>query len=374
MMADKGSDLMNPASWTQIPYPVLSSYDTYQGNIGGGAHVGGHNSIVLDEYGNLALVYHARPYPDPHEGMSGAGGLFDPCRHTVVKSVNVAYDGTLVFNMTAEEELAAENKTVTATITVTGEGEPPVDIAVASVSLNKTSLTLEVKKSQTLKATVLPSNAANKKLTWKSDNEKVAKVDQSGKVTAVKAGTANITATSANGKRAVCHVTVKAAKVAVKSVKLSLKKATIGKGEALTLKAAVSPSNATSKKVAWKSSKASVAAVNSKGLVRGKKAGKAKITATADGKKASCTITVKAAPKKISLTAAKKTVKKGKSYQIKVKLPKNTASYKRTYTSSNKKVATVSASGKVKARKKGTATITVKAFNGKKARIKITVK
>ena len=37
MMADKGSDLMDPASWTNIPYPLLSSYDTYEGAIGGGA-------------------------------------------------------------------------------------------------------------------------------------------------------------------------------------------------------------------------------------------------------------------------------------------------------------------------------------------------
>ncbi|WP_440322184.1 family 43 glycosylhydrolase [Laedolimicola sp.] len=122
MMADKGSDLMDPESWTNIPYPLLSSYDTYEGQIGNGAHVGGgHNSIVLDEYGNLALIYHARPYPDPHTGQNGAGGLYDPCRHTVVKSIHVAADGALLFNMTAEEELNPAYKTVTATVTVTAD-------------------------------------------------------------------------------------------------------------------------------------------------------------------------------------------------------------------------------------------------------------
>lgn len=375
MMADKGSDLMDPASWTQLPYPALSSYDTYEGQIGGGAHVGGgHNSIVLDEYGNLALVYHARPYPDPHEGMSGAGGLFDPCRHTVVKSINVAYDGTLIFNMTAEEELASSNKTVTATVTITGSQEPPADKQVEKVTLNKTALTLTQGKSAALKATVTPSDAKDKSLTWKSSNEKVAKVSQSGKVTAIKAGTATITVTSVNGKKAACKVTVKAARIAVKSVKLNLKKATVGKGEKITLKATVSPSNATSKKVTWKSSKTSVAKVSSKGVVTARKGGTATITATADGKKATCKITVKAAPKKITLAASKKTIKRKKTFQIKVKLPKNTASYKMTYSTSNKKVATVSSSGKVKGLKKGTAVITVKTFNGKKAKIKITVK
>ena len=132
MMADKGSDLMNPDSWTHVTYPLLSSYDTDEGEIGGGAHVGGgHNSVVLDEYGNLALVYHARPYPDPHAGMSGSGGLYDPCRHTVVKGIHVAADGTLIFNMTAEEELNPKYKNIKATVTIENDVQtlPYVDVA-----------------------------------------------------------------------------------------------------------------------------------------------------------------------------------------------------------------------------------------------------
>ena len=83
---------------------------------------------------------------------------------------------------------------------------------------------------------------------------------------------------------------------------------------------------------------------------------------------------MKPAPKKITLNAKKKTLKKGKSFQIKVKLPKNTASNTIKYKSSNKKVASVSAKGKVKAVKKGKATITVTTFNKKNAKITFTVK
>ena len=77
-----------------------------------------------------------------------------------------------------------------------------------SVSLNKTSLTLDVGKSYTLTKTVSPSNAANKKCTWSSSNTSVATVDGNGKVTAKASGTATITVKTSNGKTATCKVTV----------------------------------------------------------------------------------------------------------------------------------------------------------------------
>lgn len=268
----------------------------------------------------------------------------------------------------------ANGKQDVCAVTVADAVQPPVKVT--GVSLNKKTLSLTVGKSQSLAATVSPANAADKSLKWSSSNKSVATVTQAGKVTAKKAGTATITVASVAepSVKATCKVTVKAAVVAVKKVTLKPTKATLGVKEKLTLKATVTPSNATSKKVTWKSDKKSVATVSSKGVVTAKKTGTAKITATAGGKKATCKITVKKAPSKLTLNAKKKTVKKGKTYQLKVKLPKNTASNKITYTTSNKKVATVSSAGKVKGIKKGTATITAKTFNGKKARIKITVK
>ena len=112
------------------------------------------------------------------------------------------------------------------------------------------------------------------------------------------------------------------------------------------------------------------------GKLTAKKAGKKAVTITAkvDGVSLTCKVTVKNAPKKISLNAKSKTLKKGKTFKIKVKFPKNTASNKLTYKSSNRKVAKVDTTGKVKAVKKGKATITVTTFNKKKAKLKITVK
>ena len=83
-----------------------------------------------------------------------------------------------------------------------------LQVVPTSVALNKTTLTLDTGKTSTLKATVYPSNAANKKCTWRSSNTSVATVDGNGKVTAKKAGTATITVKTSNGKTANCKVTV----------------------------------------------------------------------------------------------------------------------------------------------------------------------
>ncbi|WP_337099893.1 family 43 glycosylhydrolase [Paenibacillus sp. YIM B09110] len=117
MIADAGADMMDPASWTHLTYAALSSEDVV--NVEGiNPHCGpGHNSFAIDEYGNPINIYHARPEPDPHCGI-GAGGLHDPCRHTMVRAAHVAYDGTLILNMTAEEELAPAYKDIVMTVKV----------------------------------------------------------------------------------------------------------------------------------------------------------------------------------------------------------------------------------------------------------------
>ncbi len=112
-----------------------------------------------------------------------------------------------------------------------------------------------------------------------------------------------------------------------------------------------------------------------KGVVTPKKTGKATIKAiNKNGKVKVYKLTVKKAPKKISkVTPSKKILKKGKTCKLKVTLPKGTASTL-TFTSSNKKVATVNTKGVVKAKKKGKAVITVKTFNKKTKKVRITVK
>ena len=89
--------------------------------------------------------------------------------------------------------------------------EPPQTVAVSGVTLNKTTLALETGASETLIATVVPSNATNKAVLWSSNNGAVALVDNAtGTVTAVAAGATTITVMTADGgKTATCNVTVK---------------------------------------------------------------------------------------------------------------------------------------------------------------------
>ncbi len=367
---DETADMFDKNAWVKQPYPVLTSSDVP------GEYGPGHNSFTVDEDGNPIFVYHARGqqcYENKCE-WSNSSSLGDPCRDARLKRVHWAADGTPILKMSYQEELAEENRTVTATIKVesgnSGDNEKPTPVK--NITINKENVTLKPKEAVTLTAKIEPSTATNKKVIWNSKDQKVATVTQSGKVTAKAVGTTTITATTEDGGfTATCKVTVK---IPVTKVTLNKTKLTLGAKEKFTLKATIAPKNATNKTVKWISSKKSVATVSSKGVVTAKKTGKVTITAKADGKTKKCTITVKKAPKKISLNAKKKTLKKGKKFQIKVKLPKNTASNKITYKTSNKKVAIVSASGKVTAKKKGKATITATTFNKKKATLKITVK
>ena len=163
-------------------------------------------------------------------------------------------------------------------------------VPVSSVSLNKTSLNLNVGDKETLTASILPSDATIKTVTWSSDDPLIASVNN-GEITANSIGTTTIKAT-ADGKTATCSVTVSA--VSVTSISLSPTTKTIYVGQSFTLSATISPSNATNKNVTWTSSNNNVATVTSNGEVSGKANGTATITVkTEDGNKtATCSVSV----------------------------------------------------------------------------------
>ena len=278
---------------------------------------------------------------------------------TGVKAGTVSVKATVTYS---------NGKAGTATHNITVKAAPVV--TKVELKLSKATTTLEKGKTETLTATV--TGTTNTKVAWTTNAPAVATVAQDGTVTAVAKGEATITVTSDADKKvtATCKVTVTeptATETVVPVSKVTLnRKSTvyIVAGKKVTLAASVTPKNAKDKKVTWKSSKSSVASVSSKGVVSTKKnkTGKATITATAGGKKATVKVEVVKKATKAKKVTLKKTasLKKGETLALQATLSPKKATSTLKWSTSNKKVATVK-DGIVTGKAAGVATITVKA-------------
>ena len=254
---------------------------------------------------------------------------------------------------------------------------------ITSVHLNLTAITLDEGVSQTLRATINPSDTTDDTtLTWLSSNTNVATVDQEGKVTAVKEGVATITVTTVNGRRAECKITVNkpSENIPIESVSLDKTTLTLEEQEAETLVATINPSDTTDDKtLTWKSNNPEVATVDQEGKVTAVKEGTTTITVTTvNGKEATCTVTVTKKPVPIESVSLNKTTLTLEEQQAETLVatinPSDTTDDKTlTWKSNNPEVATVDQEGKVTAVKEGTTTITVTTVNGKEATCTVTV-
>ncbi|WP_455714130.1 Ig-like domain-containing protein, partial [Anaerosporobacter sp.] len=219
-----------------------------------------------------------------------------------------------------------------------------------------------------------PTTATDATITWTSTNKAVATVTAKGVVKGVAQGSTIIMAKLSNGEIAYCNVVVEEA---VTGLQLNYEKKTIYVDKTFTLKATVKPNGATNSGVTFSSSNKKVATVSSKGKVTGKKAGTAIITVTSKegGYKEHCVVTVKKHVTKIKLNYSSYKLGYKKSVQLKATVTTTASNKKLKWTSSNPSVATVSSSGKVKAKKYGTTTITAAATDGSgvKATCKIRV-
>ena len=237
-----------------------------------------------------------------------------------------------------------------------GGSDTPTVVPVTGVQLGSSSLSLEVGGSANLMATVLPSNATDKSISWSSSNSGVATVDNNGKVTAVAAGSAVITVTTTDGgKTATCTVTVTNPAVPVQSVSLDKTTLNLNVGENSTLLATVLPANADNKAVTWSSSNTAIATVDASG----------KVTAVAAG---TVTVTNPAVPvQSVSLNKTELSLNVGESVTLTATvLPENADNKAVTWSSSDAAVATVDSNGKVSAVAAGSAVITVKTTDGEK--------
>lgn len=282
-------------------------------------------------------------------------------------------------NVTARKAGAA-TITVKVAEKVTAVCKVTVISRVTGISMSETTVELKPGEKHQLEATVLPQNASNAEVTWYSDKESVAKVSQSGLVSAVSTGEATIhVVTSDGGKMATCLVKVG---TPVKGITLSISSKTLYVGDpSLDISATLTPANATDKSLEWSSSDPEVASIAPgaalHAVIKPLKPGKTTITATTKdgGFKADCEVTVKRHVSGVSLNKASLTLYVGETESLAATVAPEDASDKTVaWSSDNSAVASVS-NGKVTANKPGTAVIKVVTNDlSKEAACTVTVK
>lgn len=247
-------------------------------------------------------------------------------------------------------------------------------VSVSSVKLSATKLSMIKGSSKNLTATVQPTNAGDKSLSYTSSNPSIAKVNANGVITAKKAGKTVITVSSLDGskKTATCTVIVKnpTVKFNVTSMQIQKGKTT----EALTVAGLLKGDSVQT----YKSSNTAVVTVDEKGVLTAKKTGTANVSVTTKyGAKATCKVTVQKSAvvtNSISLSSDKMTLKKGQTATITVTRNPVNATDKISYKSSNKKIAFVDKTGVVTAQKKGSCEVTIKTSKGITQKVTIIVK
>lgn len=243
-----------------------------------------------------------------------------------------------------------------------------------SIVYEKTEM--DVRQEQQLRYIVDPSNMTVDDVEWTSNNEKIATVDENGKVTAKGSGTVYITAMSKSDSVLNDTISIKVADIPT-NVRMHLHQLQFELGETRQLGATVEPATAKNKNVLWSTSNASIVSVDQTGKITAVNEGKATIKVTTEEGRLTDTCEVIVYEQdvtkpgfesqvqgiKISKTSA--TLKKGETEQLEASVFPSTAMFQGvSWESSNPEVATVSSKGKVKAISSGIAVITVKSNDG----------
>ena len=266
---------------------------------------------------------------------------------------------------------------------VSGSLHVSVEVGVTSVALGAKTVTLFTgESSEPVTVTFKPENATCRDVTWSSADESIARVDENGVITGVKAGKTVIYAVSneahdakAKPKQAQVQVVVNQA---VTNILLG-GNIELAKGKSQKLTVTVFPEDATNKKVEWTSSNPDVVTVNASGAAMAKKVGTATVTCrTLDGSdlSASVKITVFQSVTGVKPDTTRSVITEGKTTSLTVTvLPADATNKGVTWTSSDHSVATVSQTGIVTAKSAGNCTITATSKDGseKKANFQVVV-
>ena len=289
---------------------------------------------------------------------------------STVNNANVSWksDNSSIASVDSSGKVTANKEGITLISVRSDNGkvatcEVKVTSELSNITLDKETVTLE--KNKKIKLNVLGTKS--KDLTWKSSDEKIAKVDSDGVVSTIDYGTAIINVITSNGLESSCIIYVKEEKILVKSIKINNSKERLYIGDNYSLKVTINPNNATNQSITFISSDNNVASIDKNGRIVAKKEGTVTITAkSSNGKISSFKLTIMSVPvTQIIINKAEETISIGKSFNISTKiLPSNATDQSLTYISNNNNVVTVDKNGKVTGIKPGKATITVKSNNG----------
>jgi len=325
---------------------------------------------------------------------TASGNLFSAKNSAKNSTINYNINNGAVSVGTVIAEFDKDNLTKTLTFTKTDDATPTragkhsenltftigVEDAktdVSSVAIDDKSTTALIKGGTLSLSATVDTDATDKTITWKSSDDTVASVDNTGKVTANKSGTAVITVTATNGTEDTADDKTDTITITVTNpangITLNKTALALTKGSNETLTATVDPTDADGT-VSWSSNNTSVATVDSNGKVTAVATGTATITATIGDKSAACEVTVTNPATGITLNSSTLALKKGNTGQLAATVTPNDADNKSvTWTSSNTNVATVDSSGKVTAVASGSATITATNASGQNATCAVTV-
>ena len=245
---------------------------------------------------------------------------------------------------------------------------------ITSLTLSDTEVTIPKSAGfYQLYAKCEPELPSNEKLTWSSSDTKVITVDQNGKVYIVKPGTAHINVLTSNGKLASCKFTILQG---MESITLDEKNLVMFVGDTYRMLYTVQPSTTSDTSLKWTSTDTKIVSVDNTGFFTAKNTGTCVVTVQAQdgsGVFTTCTITVLRNASGLTLDVTDLTLNVGESYQLEALLKPADSTDTILFESSNKKIADVSAGGKITGKAKGSCVIFARTDAGVSAYCNVTV-
>lgn len=277
--------------------------------------------------------------------------------------VSVSSDGATALSVGNTEVTYTDKAQNSHTVFLTIKKAP------SSVKLNASAVTLGVGEAFDFVASFNKDEACEN-YRFSVNKKSVLFNTQNGSFVAKKSGSAIVSVTTYNGKKAVCKVTVKKAPT---SVKLNAAAVALGVGESVNFNTRFNKGEVC-RRYKYSTDRPDILVYSKNGIFTAKKTGSATVSVTTfNGKKAFCKVTVKKAPTSVKLNAAKVTLGVGESVNFNTRFNKGEVCRHHKYSTDRPDILTYSKNGIFTAKKKGSATVSVTTFNGKKATCKVTV-